>query len=105
MEKVIVDPLLQMQQKVAAAKRLSGRIAADDFIALAAAFGEAWNSVAPDKNSASSFTTIDYRERSLFIKPKADSGEYFSKLKSALAMRNLSLSQADAGAWQVRMMK
>jgi general secretion pathway protein L len=104
-EKVIVDPLLQMQQKVAAAKRLSGRIAADDFIALAAAFGEAWNSVAPDKNSAFSFTAIDYRERSLFIKPKVDSGEYFSKLKSALAMRNLSLSQADAGAWQVRMMK
>ncbi|HEV7856904.1 MAG TPA: type II secretion system protein GspL, partial [Herminiimonas sp.] len=91
--------------KVAAAKRLSGRIAADDFIALAAAFGEAWNSVAPDKNSASSFTTIDYRERSLFIKPKADSGKYLSKLKSALAMRNLSLSQADAGAWQVRMIK
>jgi general secretion pathway protein L len=104
-EKVIVDPLLQMQQKVAAEKRLSGRIAADDFIALAAAFGEAWNSVAPDKNSAASFAAIDYRERSLFIKPKADSGEYFSKLKSALAMRNLSLSQADAGAWQVRMMK
>jgi general secretion pathway protein L len=104
-EKVIVDPLLQMQQKLAAAKRLSGQVAADDFIALAAAFGEAWNSVVPGEKSGSSFTSIEYRERSLFIKPKDGAEEMTGKLKAALAMRNLSLSQPDANGWQIRMAK
>lgn len=104
-EKVVVDPLLQMQQKLAAAKRLSGQVAADDFLALAAAFGEAWNSVAPADKTGSSFASIEYRERSLFVKPKDGADELTGKLKAALTMRNLSLSQPDANGWQIRMAK
>jgi general secretion pathway protein L len=104
-DKVIADPLLQMRQKIAAAQRSSGQIAADDFIAMAAGFGDAWNSVAAKSDGAASFSNIEYRDRSLIVTPKDGNDESLPQLKAALATRNLSLSQADANAWQIRIAK
>lgn len=99
-EKVIVDPLLQMQQKVAAARRLSGQVAADDFIALAAELGAALKSAAPPAN-ANSIASIEYRERNLFVKLKEDGADAIESIRSALAARNLSLSQSTADTWKI----
>jgi general secretion pathway protein L len=99
-EKIIVDPVLQMQQKLAAAKRLSGQLASDDFLSLSAAFGDAWNSIHPEK-SDNAFSKIEYRDHALLVTPKAGNDDLTSQLKPALATRNLSLSQADAGTWQI----
>jgi general secretion pathway protein L len=104
-EKVIVDPLLQMQQKLATARRMTGQLAADDFVTLAAALGEAINSIAPPNNPESILASIEYRDRALLVKFKADRDISMSGIKAALAKRNLSLSKTDTAAWQIGVAK
>jgi len=97
-ETVIIDPVAQMRQKTAAARRESGQLAPDDFIALAAAFGEAWSAAT---QGAAPIATLEYHDRSLLVKPKpgVEPGE---RLRNALAARNLTLSQQGDGVWQIR---
>ncbi len=113
-ESVIIDPLAQMQQKIAAAKRDSGIAAPDDFTAITAAFGEAWFSAAADKTS--SIAGLEYREHSLFVRLKPvlsraeETGEApIQQIKAALAKYNLALDlapeQAGAVVWQIRSAK
>ena len=115
-ESVILDPLMQMQQKNASAKRHSGLVAADDFTAITAAFGEAWSGITPGKLPVAA---LDYRDRSLFvrIKPVLSHAEGQSsevsvqQMKDALAKRGLSLvagggkrsaEQTGEVVWQIR---
>ncbi len=106
-ERVILDPLLQMQQKIAAARRAAGEPAPDDFIALAADFAAAWNGLQSPAGSAV-IASLDYRERSLLLrlKPQAiaddQSDNFQQQLQAALARRKLSLQQGAADAWQIR---
>jgi general secretion pathway protein L len=100
-ETVIIDPVAQMRQKAAAAQRESGQVAPDDFIALAAAFGEASSAAAP---GAMPVTSLEYHDRSLLVKPK-QGGDPSEPLRNALAARNLTLSQPSAGVWQIRSAK
>jgi general secretion pathway protein L len=107
---VIIDPIAQMRQKVAAAKRDSGQAAPDDFTALAAAFGEAWRSVVQSqsarKTAAPAIAAIEYRERSLLVRLKSEGQAPTEQMKTALAGRNLSLvltpAQSGAVVWQIR---
>jgi len=99
-ETVIVDPLAQMRQKLAAARRESGQLAPDDFIALAGAFGEAWSAAGKGAPIAS----LEYHDRSLLVKPKAGT-EPDERLRNALAAHNLGLSQEAAGVWRIRSVK
>ncbi len=46
-EPLTSDPVLQMRRNVAAAKQRVGQAAPDDFLALASAFGEAWQAAMP----------------------------------------------------------
>lgn len=104
-ETVIVDPIAQMHQKIAAAQHDAGQVAPDDFTALAASFGEAWGQVAqaPDrKNAALGIAALEYRDRSLIVRLKADGALPTDQMKAALAARNLSLSQPTEGVWQIR---
>lgn len=101
-EPVIIDPIAQMQQKIAAAQRASGQSSPDDFVPLAAGFGEAWSSVAQDQSAAPAIAAIEYRDRSLFVRPKAEGNALAAQLKPALAARNLSLTEPKAGIWQIR---
>lgn len=100
-ETVIIDPLAQMRQKTAAAQRESGQLAPDDFIALAAAFSEAWHAAS---QSAAPIARLEYHDHSLLVKTK-QGGEPSERLRNALAARNLSLSQQSAGTWQIRSAK
>lgn len=98
-ESVIVDPLAQLRQKMAGAQRESGQLAPDDFVALAAAFGEAWTGTGQGTPPVAS---LEYRDRSLTVKLKPDSKVSMEPLTSALAARNLSIAQPSAGVWQIR---
>jgi general secretion pathway protein L len=98
-ETVIIDPIAQMRQKVAAAQRASGRVAPDDFVALAAAFSEAWAAAGQE---AKGIAGLEYRDHSLSVKLKSGITMPQEQLKATLAARNLSLAEASTGVWQIR---
>lgn len=107
-ETVIVDPIAQMHHKIAAAQHEAGQVAPDDFTALAASFAEAWGNMAqaPDrKNGVPGIAALEYRDRSLIVRLKADGALPTDQMKAALAARNLSLSQPTTGVWQIRSAK
>lgn len=114
-ETVIIDPIAQMQQKIASARN-SGMTAPDSFIALIAAFSETWASVAPAPPTggrASAITALEYHERSLLVRFKPGSEAPTQLMATALAKRNLSLNfalglapeQSGAIVWQIRSAK
>ncbi|MFC7516298.1 type II secretion system protein GspL [Herbaspirillum sp. GCM10030257] len=96
---VVIDPLAQVRQKLAAGQRQSGQLAPDDFVALAAQFGEAWTNIG---QSPDAIAGLEYRDRSLTVKLKPDAKIPADQLTSALASRNLSATQPNAGVWQIR---
>ncbi|NOU01908.1 MAG: general secretion pathway protein GspL [Gallionella sp.] len=110
-ESVIIDPIAQMQQKIAFAKRDSGLASSDDFTMLAANFGEAWNTVTSSDKPA--IAKLEYREHSLFVSLKANQNNnneaLIKQMQAALTRRNLSLNVAPAESglvsWQIRSMK
>lgn len=105
-ETVIIDPIMQMRQKIAAAKRDAGQPSPDDFIMLAAAFGEASAVAMPGR--ATAIAALDYRERSLTVQLKPGVEAPAQQLKAALADRGLTLEQTTSGeavAWQIRSAK
>lgn len=98
-ETVILDPLVQLRQKIAGAQRESGQIAPDDFLALSAGFGEAWASIG---KGAAPVASLEYREGALTVKLKQGSSVAAEELGSALAARNLTMSETSPGVWQIR---
>lgn len=107
-ESVVIDPIAQMQQKIAFAKRDAGLAASDDFTALAANFGETWNSIHPADKPA--LVSLEYREHALLVSFKAKASEALQQqMQTVLAQRHLSLttasSQSGAVAWQIRSMR
>jgi general secretion pathway protein L len=105
-ESVIIDPIAQMQQKIAAAKRNSGQAAPDDFTAITAAFGEAWSGAA---GKPTSIASLEYHERSLFVHLKLGAETPTQQVKAALATRDLALDpapeQSGAVVWKIRSAK
>ncbi|OGT16580.1 MAG: general secretion pathway protein GspL [Gallionellales bacterium RIFCSPHIGHO2_02_FULL_57_16] len=109
---VILDPVAQMRQKIAIARRDSGLPAPDDFTAISAAFGEAWASVMPGK-TVLAIAALEYRERSLFVRFKPNAEAPAQQMKTALAERGLSLDLGSpdltpaqsAVVWQIRSAK
>jgi general secretion pathway protein L len=105
-ESVIIDPIAQMQQKIAAARHDSGMVSPDDFTALTAALGAAWSS-AEGNNAA--IAAIDYRERSLYVRLKPGGESPPEQMKSALSKYGLALDlapeQSGAVVWQIRSKK
>lgn len=112
-ESVIIDPIAQMQQKIATAKHDSGLAAPDDFIALTAAFGEAWSNIvnASTDKSTLAIAALEYRERSLFVHLKPGGKAPTQQIKDALTKRGLSLNlasldlaphQSGAVIWKIR---
>jgi general secretion pathway protein L len=108
-ESVIIDPIAQMQQKIAAAKRNSGLAAADDFTAITAAFGEAWSGAVVAAGKTTAIAALEYRERSLFVRLKSGSDAPTQQMKAALTKRDLLLDlapeQSGAVVWQIRSAK
>ncbi|TFW06574.1 general secretion pathway protein GspL [Oxalobacteraceae bacterium OM1] len=101
-ETVIVDPLAQLRQKIAAAQRESGQLAPDDFISLAAAFSDAWTAAGV---GAPAIAGLEYHDRALLVKLKPNTPVTMDQLRNALTARNLSVASGPNGAWQVRSVK
>jgi general secretion pathway protein L len=97
---VIQDPLLQMRANIARAKAASGQGGPDEFLYLAAAFGEAVRGLPRPLAVAS----LDYRERALSVKVKPESADpgVVGTLKPALAGRGLGLTEAAPATWLIR---
>ncbi len=100
-EAVILDPIAQMKQKIAAGKTAAGQAAPGDFAVLAAAFGDAWNSVTQNRK-APGIAGLDYKERSLQVRLKPEGDAPLAEMKAALAARNLVLAATAADVWQIR---
>jgi general secretion pathway protein L len=104
---VVIDPIAQIRQKIAAAKHDAGQTAPDDFTALAANFGEAWDRAMQQSNTkpSAALAGVEYRDRSLFVRLKAGNTMPVEAIKTALAVRNLSMSETGNGVWQIRSTK
>ena len=106
-ETVIINPVAQMRQKIAAAKLNAGLPAPDDFSVLSAAFGTAWASVVSGKSPA--ISTLEYHELSLIVRLKSDGAAEMPQMKTTLAERGLSLevmpSESGSAAWKIRSSK
>jgi len=105
-ETVIVDPVAQMSQKLATARRNAGQIADDDFIALTAALGDSLNKVAQAQKTqgAPGIAALEYHERSLTVRWKGEAPP-LGDIRSSLAARNLALTQPSPGLWQIKSAK
>jgi general secretion pathway protein L len=108
-ETVIIDPIAQMQQKIAIAKHNSGLPAPDDFTAIAATLGEAWPGVVAASGKTAAIATLEYHDRSLFVRLKPGSDAPTQQMKAALARHELILDlapeQSGATVWQIRSAK
>ena len=105
-ESVIIDPIAQMEQKIAAAKHDSGLAAPDDFTAITAAFGEAWSSAVVAAAKTTAIAALEYHEHSLFVRLKPGGEAPTQQMKAALAKHDLALDlapeQSGAVVWQIR---
>lgn len=121
-DSVVVDPLAQAKQKIAAAQRRSGQAASDDFLALAASMGEAWAAMpagladtknANDKAKAdaaspasTTIAALDYRDGTLSVRFKPGTHPPLAAARSALAVRQATVTEAaaegDSLVWLVR---
>jgi general secretion pathway protein L len=101
-ETVIIDPIAQARQKIAAAQRDGGQLAADDFLALSAAFGAAWAG-SPQSADSTAISSLEYRDHHLLVRLKnaADADGAEAQVKSALESSQLTLSKPATGVWQI----
>ena len=95
---VALYPAEQMRRNIAQAKADSGQVAADEFIALSAAFAESL----PQKDIVAA---LEYRDRALQVKVKPNMVDAagVGQIKAALAARKLDLTESGPGAWQIRL--
>lgn len=102
-ESVIIDPVAQFRQKIGIARRKSGMSSPDDFTEIVNAFGAAWKE---HPANGVTITTLEYRDRTLYVRLKAGSKDVAKQLQTTLARYNLTL---DAGhpesgtvVWKIR---
>jgi general secretion pathway protein L len=105
-ETVILDPEAQMRKNIAQARLSGGQPAADEFTAISAALGEAMGN-ALGGAASTMIATIEYRERSLFVKLKPDfvstgAAQLKAQIGPALATHHLQLLEPTPGTWQIR---
>ena len=100
-DKVVLDPLAQMKQKLALARQASGQLSHSDYVVLSAALGEAWREAGNDMRA---IATLDYAEGKLNIKLKQGVQVSLEAMRAPLATRQLQLtpSPADPLLLQVR---
>lgn len=103
-EPVTANPVAQMRDKIAQAQHDAGQSASDDFIALAAGFGEVWTNVLQGSKTPG-IAALDYTDRSLLVRLKTDGTPPTAQMKKALAARNLSMTEQKAGEWLIRSAK
>ncbi len=90
-ETVILDPLLQMRQKVAAAQGAN-----DEFSKLVAEFGQAWASVRP----ATMIESMEFHEQLLTVRLKSSVSP--AAMQTALSARHIALESSGEQTWLLR---
>jgi len=105
-ETTVSDPLAQMQRKIAASRQRAGETAPSDFLALAAAFGEAWTRLQTQTGvGAQAIAAIDYRDQMLEIRFKPAVKLSIEAAQPVLATHALQARamnvEGDASVWQV----
>lgn len=111
-ETVVVDPLVQMQRKIAALHRQAGEPVPEDFLSLAAAFGDVWPVMQTQAGiGAQSIAALTYRDQTLEVRFKPDIKPSVEGVQSAFAARGLQVRTAQAASnegtagatvWQIR---
>ncbi|MDO8702690.1 MAG: type II secretion system protein GspL [Undibacterium sp.] len=101
-ESVILDPLAQMQQKINLSKKIAGQSTPDDFLVLAAQFGQVWDAAMAGKQPVASVVSMEYREHSLFVKTKSSGLLPLEQLRAGLQEHVLTLVSSTDGILQVR---
>jgi general secretion pathway protein L len=106
-DSVIIDPVRQMQQKVALVRQRAGEMAPDDFIALTAVLGEAWQAMQTEPGAKSDqIAALEYRDLTLSVRFKPGANPPLEPARVALAARGAALTvapeQGDAKVWQIR---
>ncbi len=90
-DRVIRDPLVQMQQKMNTAKKLTGQSSDDDFLVLSGQFAQVWDQTVGVLPSAG-VVTVEYHEHSLFVTPKNIAEVSIDRLRAGLQERHLRLN-------------
>ena len=100
-ETVVLDPLAQIKQKIAASRQASGQLNTSDFVVLAVALGEVWREAGNDLRA---IDALDYRDGTLTIKLKKAAQVSLAAMRTPLAARELQLtpSTTDPLLWQVK---
>jgi general secretion pathway protein L len=98
-EPLVVDAVSQMKQKIATARHDAGQLSPDDFLAMASAFGEAWQSTGA---SSTAIAALEYHNYSLLVKLKPGTSVAVDQLKASMAAHNLALSQPSANSLEIR---
>ena len=106
-ETAVLDPLAQMQRKIAASRQRAGETAPSDFLALAAAFGDAWTSLQTQTGvGAQSIAAIAYRDQMLEVRFKPAVKLSIEAAQPVLATHALQARAMDVeggiSIWQVR---
>lgn len=92
-DKVVLDPLAQMKQKLAMSRQASGQLSNSDFVVLSAALGEAWREAGNDMRA---IATLDYADGRLSIKLKQGVQVSLEALRNPLTTRQLQLTPSPA---------
>ncbi|MES2047522.1 MAG: type II secretion system protein GspL [Pseudomonadota bacterium] len=101
-DSVILDPLAQMQQKINLSKKIAGQSTPQDFLVLAAQFGQVWDAAIAGKPAAPSVVSMEYREHSLFVKIKSSNLLPMDQLRAGLQEHLLSLVSSADGVLQIK---
>ena len=88
------DPLLQLQQKINQSKKLAGQSTEEDFLVMSGQLAQAWQ-VAFPQQSGTALESMEYREKSLFVKPKNAAEVQIDPLRSALREYGLRVEAKD----------
>ena len=106
-EATVLDPLAQMQRKIAASRQRAGETSPSDFLELVAAFGDAWTSLQTQTGAgAQAITAIVYRDQMLEIRFKPAVKLSIEAAQDVLATHALQARamnvEGEASVWQVR---
>lgn len=106
-ETVVADPLAQMQRKIAVSRQRAGEIAPTDFLALVAAFGDAWTTLQTQTGAgAQAIAALVYHDRVLEIRFKPSVKLSIESAQPVFAAHALQARAMDTGGgasvWQLR---
>ena len=108
-EAAVTDPLAQVQRKIAASRQRAGNLAPTDFLALAAAFGEAWTTIQTQTQTdagAQAIAALAYHDQMLEVRFKPEVKLSIDSAQPVFAAHALQVRSMDTGGganvWQLR---